>query len=89
MSDIKQYSKNRSNANKELAAFVYNKYFDGLPLQDISNILEDNEFKTDDMQGIYCGADGHVKISVSDKSDLILTWHKMASGRFEVVAYIS
>lgn len=54
-----------------------------------------------DWSGILCGADGHCWIAMAqanadgswrervNNSGLALSWHKMPSGRWETVAYLS
>lgn len=51
--------------------------------------------------GLICGATGHENFTIAEKDDnlyhynvvknasLSLSWHKMASGRYEVIAYVA
>jgi hypothetical protein len=63
-------------------------YQDGLPLQRIATILQANNF-ADLADGIYCGRDGQIHEKVGERTWFVLTWHKMQSGRYEVIAYVS
>jgi hypothetical protein len=48
-----------------------------------------------EFSGFFCGADGRADIDLRDEdgsdagSALLIYWHKMESGRYEVTAYIS
>ena len=37
----------------------------------------------------YCGRDGHSVEKIGNWSWLSLSWHRMDSGRYEIVAYLS
>jgi hypothetical protein len=63
-------------------------YHDGLPVSAIDQILVSNGFQTTE-PAIYCGRDGQSHEQISENMWLSLTWHKMDSGRYEVVAYIN
>ena len=76
-------------ANKQIAALIYNHYFERLPLAEFSEILRRAEIPFESLDGIYCGATGRATTRVADDHILVLSWYKMPSGRFEVTAYIS
>ncbi len=69
-------------------------YWDELPLKQIDATLAANGFNILE-PGFYCGADGRINEPVGigllgrEKVHLSLSWHKMQSGRYEVVAYLS
>lgn len=81
----------RKNAvNAALYQMGYNKWYDGIPLTEIRDLLERFGFNGDCMEGIYCGADGQMNEKVEGSNTYIaMTWHKMPSGRYEIVAYLS
>ena len=63
-------------------------YHDGLPITQIDDILAANGFdKTE--PAIYCGRDGRCSQIVGKYTWLSLSWHKMDSGRYEVIAYVN
>ncbi len=68
-------------------------YHVGLPLQEVSAILTANGMSAEALNGIYCGTDGRMseKTAAIGKRELYLhlAWHKMESGRFEIVAYVN
>jgi len=63
-------------------------YHDGLPIDRVDDILTAHGFEPT-QPAIYCGRDGRVTERVGERSYLTLTWHKMPSGRYEVVAYVN
>jgi hypothetical protein len=64
-------------------------YHDGLPIQEINWILTRYDDFNPLEDAIYCGRDGQVHEQVGAKTWLTMTWHKMESGRYEIVAYLS
>jgi hypothetical protein len=85
----KEEKKNRASANKELDKLLTNKYFKSLPIDEIREILKNNAFDPVPLEGIYSGADGRIHEQVGKKSYILITWHKMSSGNYEVIAYLS
>jgi len=69
-------------------------YWNELPLKQIDAALAANGFNILE-PGFYCGADGRINEAVGiglmgrEKIFLSLSWHKMQSGRYEIVAYLS
>jgi hypothetical protein len=63
-------------------------YHDGVPVNLIDTLLVDNGFEATE-PAIYCGRDGKVHEEVGHGKWLSLTWHKMESDRFEIVAYLN
>lgn len=64
---------------------VYHAY---IPVYEIDSILVDNGFEATE-PAIYCGADGKDHQEVGHGKYLSLAWHKMESGRYEIVAYLN
>lgn len=63
-------------------------YHDSVPLADVSELLRWNGFEPlEDM--LLCGREGSLHENVGRNRWLSLTWYKMESGRYEVVAYVS
>ena len=81
-------AKSRRLANHALHALTFNCYHDGLPISTIDRILIQYGFDPLE-EAIYCGRDGMVHEQVGARTWISLTWHKMESGRYEVVAYLS
>jgi hypothetical protein len=61
---------------------------DGLPLHLIDGWLTEEGFNSL-TEGIYCGHEGGVHEQVGPHTWLALTYYRMESGRYEVVAYLS
>jgi len=95
---------NRNRINRKLQDITSPPYYHEIPLDDIFEILEENDvmpLQEDDTlwSGLLLGADGRTTIRLALKngagyrkiknSMLVLTWHKMDSGRWEVVTYLS
>jgi hypothetical protein len=81
--------KARDLVNKELDILTKNNYFESLPMQDIANILTKYGFNPEELHGIYVGREGRTHDQVGPNTWIVVTWHKMESGRYEVVAYVS
>lgn len=84
--DAKTESRQRKQVNAELQKLAI--YHDGLPISLIDDILGRHGFNETE-PAIYCGRDGSSNMKVGDRTYLSLTWHKMESGRYEVVTYVS
>ena len=86
MSNATATTPNRRKANKALAALT--QYYPTLPMATIDGILEANGFAVTE-PAIYCGREGRVNMPVGCKTYLTMSWYRMDSGRYEVVAYLS
>jgi hypothetical protein len=64
------------------------KFWDYIPKYEIDSALVDNGFDATE-PAIYCGRDGSIHEPVGHGKFLSLTWHKMDSGRYEIVAYLN
>ncbi len=63
-------------------------YWESIPLSLIDMALVDNGFT--ELEGaIYCGRDGQTSEQIGERTWLALSWHKMESGKYEVVAYVN
>jgi hypothetical protein len=84
----------RNRVNKALQGFCRH-YFDGLPIGDLAAICQAQGVTLLDSDGVYCGGDGHCTFELDfagatvQNALLVLDWHKMESGRYEVNAYVS
>lgn len=79
-------AKHRAKINRALDALCKN-YFDSIPVKEIQAILETYELKMED--GIYCGREGESNEPIGNGCWLRMTWYKLQSNRFEIVAYVS
>lgn len=86
--DTKTEVKARTRANAALYDMNHNRYHEGLGLALIDDILKSNGF-TGMEEAIYCGRDGQVHEQVGRRTWLTMSWHKMESGKYEIVAYLS
>jgi len=81
-------------ANKKLNNLLTNKYFNSVPLTEIFEIIktegiiplqEDNT----EWEGLICGSEGRMTIPTNFVNiHFTLTWYRMVSGRFEVLAFL-
>ena len=87
-------SPQKNQVNKELHAIGL-EFHDGIPVDKIQAILDKYGFgvNTDTGDpvtgGIYTGRDGSMHEPVGKNVGFVMTWHKMDSGRYEIVAYVS
>lgn len=79
-------AKHCQKINRELSALCRN-YFPEIPISKIQSILDVFELKIPD--GIYCGREGESIEEIGHGVWLRMTWYKMQSGNFEIVAYVS
>lgn len=79
-------AKYRARINRELDKLCKN-YFKEIPITEIQSIL--NEFELNIPEGIYCGREGESMEEVGHGVWLRMTWYKLESGNFEIVAYVS
>ena len=63
-------------------------YWSYLPVYQIDSILVEAGFEATE-PAIYCGRDGSIHEEVGNGKWLSMTWHKMESGRYEIVAYLN
>jgi hypothetical protein len=78
--------------NTDLHKLTSNKYFPEIPLKSIDTILTHYGLnKLED--GIYTGQSGEFVENVGktwgNNVYLRMTWYRMESGRYEIVAYVS
>lgn len=64
-------------------------YPSSLPIAEINEALAHHGF--DELESaIYCGREGNCSPQqVGERTWLALSWHKMESGKYEVVAYVN
>jgi hypothetical protein len=84
-------TKSERNARNRANAALYElgtHYHESLncAIFDIDAILIRNGFDGLE-EGIYCGRDGRVNEQVGPRTWFSMTWHRMESGRYEIVAY--
>lgn len=83
-------SPRRNQANRRIHALTCNRYFESIPLADLKAILAGEGFRTEPLDGIYCGSEGRcAPVQVGERTWLTLSWYRMASGRYEVTCYLS
>ena len=70
--------------NKALNALCASRY-DCIPTSGISAILNPLGLALED--GIYCGAAGEFLEPIGQNIHLRLSWYRLESGRYEIVAY--
>ena len=89
----------RKQINKQLQE-NFNKYFPSIPLTEVFEVLKNNNVVAvqedgTPWSGFLCGDDGNASIELKfndeliDNAMLILQWHKMESGRYEINTYVS
>jgi hypothetical protein len=88
--DPKQEKSLRTKANAEITKLIKNKYFTGLPIKEVQEILSKYGFDASALDGIYTGRDGKDHEQVGPKTWISMSWHRMEeSGRYEFIAYLS
>jgi len=84
----RQLKKDLTWVNRVLDEMNRNVYHDGVPLNRVNDALRAHGF--DELEAmILCGREGRLNEPVGRFRYLSLTWYKMESGRYEVVAYVS
>ena len=84
----KQTEKDTRSVNSVLYALGHNAYHASVPLNTVNDALVANGFDALD-EMLLCGSRGMLHESVGRNRWLTLTWYKMESGNYEVVAYVS
>jgi hypothetical protein len=64
------------------------KYWDYIPVYEMDSLLVENGFDATEA-GIYCGTDSKIHEHVGAGKFFSMSYHKMESGRFEIVAYLN
>lgn len=94
----RQVNRDKDAVNEFLSKLTHNTYFSAIPVSDIMEFLHEHGFSAEDPQEeefILCGREGRMSTvykhrdSVRLRFSWVLTWHKMPSGRYEVVSYLS
>lgn len=91
---------NLKNAKNTIAKKLHDatatKYFDLIPLDEIFSIVESFEGLQvvdeagEAWSGFLCGESGQAHFKITNaKFYLHLSWYRMPSGRYEIVAYVS
>ena len=89
---MKLTRKQITGANHVLQGFLKPTYFEGVPLGPVLDVcnLAGVEFQEDEVPAILCGESGRCTVACFNAdSMLVLAWHKMESGRYEVTGYLS
>lgn len=88
--------------NDKLYKLYRGRYFEAIPLSEIFGVLKDvgyTPLQEDGRpwDGLLCGTEGQVYFDLGHSEDLKLdksallamSWHKMTSGRYEIISYVS
>lgn len=80
----------KNKINREIHKLITNKYFPEIPVKQIGIILASFGLDTDFLNGIYCGRQGETSEMIpNSKIFFRMTWYRMESGNYEIVAYVS
>jgi len=74
--------------NAELA-YVNSQKHTGMPMREISMVLTQNDLDPSKVHEHLHGDEGRLHVQVGPETFLTMTWYRMESGRYEVVAYAS
>jgi hypothetical protein len=94
----KSFAQAAKKANDQIYDLITNKYFQGIPVNELFAIVKRAGFRFDpeEEEFFLVGRDGKATWQLHDDSGravnhmLVLTWHKMdTTGRYEVVSYVS
>ena len=91
------FTKAAKQANDQIYDLIQNKYFRSIPNDELFSIVKRAGFRFDpeEEEFFLVGRDGKATWQLYDEEGrevnhmLVLNWHKMDSGRYEVVAYVS
>jgi len=87
--DKTEIRKAARKVNVELAK-MGRVYYDKLPVGRIIALLEENDFDTENLEGIWCGHEGRVHESIGDGKFILVAWCRVGdNGRFELTSYVS
>lgn len=86
---MKLTQKIANQVNKAISALTYNTYFDSIPVNALAAVLQSFGLETRELAGILTGHEGRSTAQVADNAYFTMTWYRMASGRFEIVAYVN
>jgi hypothetical protein len=90
----------RRSINNRIHTATAKTYFDHIPLFTIDNILKSQGYwliqeDGEPWSGFLCGENVNVTFDIGGvlgkvrNAVLVLSWYKMESGRYEIVAYVS
>ena len=91
----------KKNVNKAVRVVMDPTYFNEIPLADIMEAIEGHGYLVVDEEhnpwsDFLCGREGQAMFDILsketgklDNSNLRLSWYTMASGRYEVLAYVA
>lgn len=74
--------------NADLQAINSQKHT-GMPLKEITAILSQNNLDPKSIQEHLHGDEGRLNIQVGPEIYFSMTWYRMESGRYEIVAYVT
>lgn len=81
--------KARRLAGSAIGQLIHNRYFESLPIGEVSSILQSHGFDPRGLVGIYAGHEGRIHEQVGLRTYLNFSWYRMPSGRFEITAYLT
>jgi hypothetical protein len=87
-SPVPETERRMRKAANDLLHEVGRTYHDGLPIGRIDAILNACGFD-ETSPAIYCGRDGQMHEQVGPKTWITMAWHKMETGTYEIVSYLS
>ncbi len=65
-------------------------YHEGIPVGQIAQAVHAHELDAEELEGIYTGHHGRQTCQIAANAWLTFTWYRMeATGRYEIVAYVS
>lgn len=82
----------RRELSKAVSEFVAPNYFKAIPIEDLAEIVDKHGFNGDAVRNEasnLSGNEGRIACMVSDNMALAMTYYKMPSGKWEIVAYVS
>jgi hypothetical protein len=79
---------NTKRLNDWLHSLGHNRYHNSVPLDDVNDALVAYGFDALELM-LLCGREGQLHEAVGHDKWLTLTWYKMETGRYEVIAYVN
>lgn len=88
--DTKKERSARARINDAIHRLTLNKYFKTIPVHELVEILKKEGFKGEELEShIFQETQGRLTVQVGPRSVLTMSWYKMPSGNYEIVAYVS
>ena len=87
--EIKKAKRKLNVALAKLSTHSPSTYYPTLPVAALAELANSLGFDGAAFDGVYTGHDGRASIVLGPTVTVTLSWHRMDSGNFELIAYAS